>query len=298
VKVLVTGSHGFIGSALVRSLEAGGHVVVRLVRSDPGPGDVLWDPLTGRIDAGRLEGIDGVVNLAGHGIGRPWWTAGHKARVLDSRVRGTTLLAETAAALPKPPAVIVSGSSVGYYGSRGDEILTESSEPGDGFLAEVVGQWEAATAPASDAGIRVVLSRSGTFVVGKGGAVPPMLIPFRIGFGGRSGSGKQWWSWISLADEVGAITHLLENEEMAGPVILASPNPVTNAEFARALGRVMHRPSFFPTPPALLKAAMGPEMAAEMVLVSQRAMPERLLASGYRFVHTDVEAALRAALAA
>jgi uncharacterized protein (TIGR01777 family) len=294
VDVLVSGSRGLIGTALVSELAASGHRPVRLIRSKASADEdsVGWDPDAGRIDARGIEGIDGVVHLAGHLIGRPWWTAGHKARVLDSRVRGTRLLAETVAGLTNPPRVFVSASAVGYYGDRGNEELPESSPSGSGFVAEVCRQWEGSTSPAASAGIRVVVTRSGIVLSKKGGALPPMLIPFRLGVGGPIGSGRQYWPWISLDDEVRAFVHLLQSG-LEGPVNLVAPHSETNAEFTRELGRVLRRPTVFPVPPFLVKLVVGAEMANEMLLLSQRVVPRRLLADGFSFKHETLESALR-----
>jgi uncharacterized protein (TIGR01777 family) len=290
----VSGSRGLIGTALVAELAASGHRPVRLLRSEPTRGEdaIGWDLDAGTIDARGIEGLDGVVHLAGHLIGRPWWTAAHKARVLDSRVRGTRLLAETVAGLTNPPRVFVGASAVGYYGDRGNDELHESSPSGSGFVAEVCRQWEGSTTPAVTAGIRVVVTRSGIVLSEKGGALPPMLIPFRLGMGGRIGSGRQYWPWISLDDEVRAFVHLLESK-LEGPVNLVAPQPVTNAEFTRELGRVLRRPAVLPVPSFLIKVVVGAEMADEMLLLSQRVVPRRLLDDGFSFKHATVAAALR-----
>lgn len=293
MKVAITGSTGLIGSALVRSLEADGHQVTRLVRGQPsGPRQVAWDPTGGVIDAAGLEGHDAAVHLAGAGLGDHRWTDDYKAKVLDSRVAGTSLLAETLASLDRPPAVLASGSAVGYYGDRGDEELTEASPPGTGFLAEVVQAWEAAAMPARQGGIRVALVRSGVVQSPQGGALKRLLLPFKLGLGGRIGSGRQWLSWVSLDDEVGAIRHVLGDESVSGPVNLTAPNPVTNAEFTRALGRVLHRPTLLPTPTPALQLVLGRELVSEMLLGGQRVLPAVLQASGYSFVHPSLEEAL------
>jgi uncharacterized protein (TIGR01777 family) len=296
VKVAVTGSHGLIGSALVPALQAAGHDVVRLVRQAPAVGEVRWDPDTGDIDAAGLQGIDAAVHLAGVGIGDRRWSEEHKGAVLDSRVKGTTLLSRTLSSLSPKPAVLVSASAIGFYGDRGDEVLTESSPPGAGFLTEVCERWEAATAPAEDAGIRVAHLRTGLVLSPAGGALKQMLLPFRLGAGGRIGSGRQWWSWITIDDEVGAILHVLADGALGGPVNLTAPNPVTNAEFTRTLGRVLGRPTLLPTPTIALKALFGGEAVEEMFLGGQRVEPEKLHASGYRFGQRDLEPALRALL--
>ena len=256
-----------------------------------------WDPAAGSIDAALLEGHDAAVNLAGAGIGDRRWTAKHKAAIRDSRVQGTDLLARALASLDRPPAVLASGSAVGFYGNRGDEELTEESRPGTGFLAGVVEEWEAATTPARQAGIRVATLRSGVVLSPRGGALGRQLLPFRLGLGGRLGSGKQWLSWISLDDEAGAIRHVLTHGEVEGPVNLTAPGPVTNAEFTARLGRALRRPTVLPTPTAALWLLFGREMVAETLLTSQRVLPAVLTASGYSFRHPAVDAALADLLA-
>ena len=295
--VVVTGSSGLIGTALRPALEAAGHRMVPMVRGQGGGEALRWDPAEGRIDAAGLEGVGAVVNLAGEGIGSARWTDEHKAKVRDSRVRGTTLLAETLAKLQRPPKVLVSGSAVGYYGDRGDEVLTESSRSGDGFLAEVCREWEEAAGPAKEAGIRVNHVRTGIVLAGRGGALAKMLKPFKLGVGGKLGTGGQWMSWISLHDEVGALVHLLGDGAPAGPVNLTAPNPATNADFTKALGAALGRPTVLPVPKLGLKLLLGGEMAEELLLGGQRALPTRLLDSGYTFTHPDLADALTVALA-
>lgn len=294
--VAVTGSTGLIGTALVRSLEGGGHRVRRVSRRpDAGPGTVRWDPERGELDEAGLAGVDAVVHLAGEGIAARRWSEDHKQRVLDSRVKGTTLLAEALVRLDPRPSVLVSGSAVGYYGDRGDERLTEQSPPGSGFLADVVTRWERAAEPAERAGIRVARIRTGLVMAAGGGSLKPMLPLFRFGLGGRLGSGRQWWSWISLTDEVEAIRFLLDHD-VAGPVNLTGPEPVTNAEFTKVLGRVLGRPAVVPVPrfgPALV---LGREAAGEMVFASQRVLPAALQGAGFGFAHGTLEEALRAEL--
>ena len=294
MQVLVTGSHGFIGSALVDALGRAGHRVVRLVRSEPAPGadEVRWDPTEGTIDSAALEGLDAAVHLAGHPAAPHRWTAPHKARVLDSRVRGTRLLAETLAGLKRPPATLVSASGTDYYGNRGNEILTESSSPGTGFMATVVQQWEDVTQPAVDAGIRVWSIRSGMVFGSTGGLLPKVLIPFRLGFGGRVGSGRQYWPWIVIDDHLAAIMHLLKTEG-GGAVNLTSPNPVQNAEFTRVAGRVLRRPAIAIAPAFALRLALGTQLANELVLSSHRVVPEKLLAQGFEFRFPELEEGLR-----
>jgi uncharacterized protein (TIGR01777 family) len=299
VDVLVTGSHGLIGSALIRRLRTEGHRIRRLVRAAPeGGDDIRWDPVVGTIDAARLEGLDAVVHLAGAGIGDRRWTAARKALILDSRTGGTRLLAATLASLDRKPAVLVAGSAVGYYGNRGDEIVTEDSGPGDDFTAEVCRSWELATGPAVEAGIRVVTIRTGIVLDAHGGALARMRLPFKLGLGGRIASGRQYMSWITLDDEVGAILHLLRDNRVTGPVNLTAPNPVTNAHFTTALGRALHRPTVLPTPLFALKAVYGAELVQHLLVDGQRVAPRRLEAAGYEFVHSEIEDALRAVLAA
>jgi uncharacterized protein len=295
VDVLVTGSHGLVGSALVPGLRADGHRVVRLVRDGTeGADDVQWDPASGTIDAGGLEGVDAVVHLAGAGIGDKKWTAERKQLILSSRTLGTRLLAETLAGLSRPPAVLVSGSAVGYYGDRGSDLLTEQAPPGDDFPAQVCLAWEAATVPAAEAGIRVV--RTGIVLAAHGGALKRMLLPFKLGLGGRIGSGAQYMSWIALDDEVGAIRHLLTADGVSGPVNLTAPNPATNSEFTTALGRAVHRPTILPTPLAPLKVVFGGELVEHLLVEGQRVVPRVLESSGYEFRHPDLDGALQAVL--
>lgn len=294
--VVVTGSSGLIGTALKRALEQGGHRMVPMVRSQASGDAVRWDPDRGEIDAGGLEGVGALVHLAGEGIGNKRWNDAQKAKIKDSRVRGTTLLAETLAKLGKPPKVLLSGSAVGFYGDRGDEVLTETSRPGQGFLAQVCVAWEAATAPAKEGGIRVSHLRTGIVLSKSGGALPKMLTPFKLGLGGKLGPGAQWMSWIALEDEVAAIVHLLGDEAPDGPVNLTAPNPVTNADFTKTLGQAIGRPTVLPAPKFGLKAILGAEMAGELLLASQRALPTRLLDSGYTFRQPDLDEALRAEL--
>ncbi len=293
--VAVTGSHGFVASALVPALRRAGYRVVRLVRGQPKSADELgWDPEAGTIDAAGLEGIGGVVHLAGAGIGDKRWTDARKRLILESRTNGTTLLARTLAELARPPSVLVSASAIGYYGDRGDEPLDEQSAPGNDFVAGVCVQWEAATAPAADTGIRVARTRSGIILGCEGGVFPRMLLPFRLGLGGRMGSGRQYMSWISIDDEVGAILHALTQERVAGPVNLTGPRPVRNAEFTKTLGRVLHRPTAIPTPLLPLRARYGSELVQHLLVEGQRVLPKQLEHTGYVFAHPTLEEALRA----
>ncbi|CAN5661943.1 TIGR01777 family oxidoreductase [soil metagenome] len=293
MRIAVTGSHGLIGEAVVRSLVADGHQPVRIVRSRPGPDDVQWDLDAGEIDAAGLEGVDGVVHLAGEGIASGRWTDDHKRQVRESRTRGTALLSEALASLDRPPSVLVSGSAIGYYGDRGDEELTESSPAGQGFLPELCTAWEAATGLAEAAGIRVAHIRTGIVLSPDGGALGKQLLPFKLGLGGRAGRGDQWMPWISLDDEVGAIRFLLDND-VSGPVDLTAPNPVTNAEFVKTLGQVLHRPTVLPIPrfTTRLPLGIGP-LVQDLLFSSARVLPATLTDAGYTFAHTTLEAALR-----
>lgn len=294
-RVAVTGASGLIGGALCAALRAEACEVRRLVRGAPASaGEVEWDPAAGRIDPDGLEGLDAVVHLAGENIAGGRWTPERRERILRSRVDGTALLARTLAALRRPPRVLLSGSAVGYYGDRGDEPLDETAPPGAGFLAEVCRAWEGAAEPARAAGIRVVHLRTGVVLSRRGGALPRMAAPFRRFVGGPIGGGRQWVSWIALDDEVGAIRHLMQAEDVAGPVNLVAPRPVPNAELARALGRALHRPAVVPTPAAALRLLFG-EMAA-VLLDSTRAVPRALERSGYVFRHPELEPFLAAEL--
>jgi len=294
MKIVVTGSSGLIGTALVDSLRTSGHEVVALVRRPVQPDEsaARWDPTAGTIDAHALEGVDAAVNLGGAGIGDKRWTDDYKRAVLETRTRGTDLLARTLAGLDRPPQVLVSGSAVGYYGDAGSEVVDETAPAGDDFLARVCVQWEAAADPARDAGIRVATIRTGIVLSGHGGALAKLLPLFRFGLGGRLGSGSQWWSWISLDDEVAAIRWLLDHD-VAGPVNVVAPSPATNAELTRTLGAVLHRPTVLPVPSFGPKLLLGSELAEALLFTSQRAVPAALERSGFRFTHPDLEGALR-----
>ena len=294
--VLVTGSSGFIGSTLLPALVDAGHRPIRALRTThvaSGVDAVAWDPDARTIDAGALEGIAAVVHLAGVGIGDARWTDERKRLILESRTGPTRFLAETLARLSTPPRVLVSSSAIGYYGNRGDEVLTEKSGPGTDFVAGVCVEWEAATRPAADAGIRVANIRTGLVLAPHGGLLKRVLLPFRLGAGGRQGSGKQWMSWISLDDEVAAILRVLGSEGLSGPVNLTAPHPVTNAEFAAILGHVLRRPAVLPTPTLPLKARYGKELVEQLLLGGQRVVPGRLVADGHGFTHPTLEVALR-----
>ncbi|HVS67080.1 MAG TPA: TIGR01777 family oxidoreductase [Mycobacteriales bacterium] len=292
MEIVVSGASGLIGSALVPALREDGHTVRRLVRRAPKVADeVRWDPAKHEIDDSVIAGADAVINLNGVGIGDRRWTESHKKAALDSRVDSTTTIADAISRNPGSGKVLVNGSAVGWYGDRGDDVLAESEPCGEGFLADVVRQWEAATAPAEAAGARVVRLRTGIVLSPEGGALGRMLPIFRLGLGGKLGSGKQWFPWIAMADEIGAIKFALTNDTVAGALNLSAPNPVTNAAFTKALGRAIHRPALATVPPFALRAAFG-GFADEGLLVSQRAVPNALQAAGYEFADPDLDAAL------
>ena len=296
MRIAVSGSSGLIGSALVDRLRAHGHEVLRLVRSGPsGEDHIAWSPAEATIDAGGLEGLDAVVHLAGAGIADKRWTDQRKQVILESRTRSTDLLARTLAGLDEPPDVFVSASAIGIYGDRGEEVLTEDSIAGEGFLADVCVAWEAAADPARAAGIRVVHPRTGLVLSTEGGALAKQLPLFKAGLGGKLGSGDQWWSWISMADEVGALEWLL-GADIDGPVNLTAPAPVTNAAFTDVLGDVLGRPTFLPVPRFGPKLLLGGELADELLYTSARVEPSRLEQAGYPFTHPTLEAALQAEL--
>lgn len=294
--VAITGSSGLIGSHLTRDLAADGHTVHRVVRDrgEVTEGDIYWSPSAQEVDVAAFEGIDAIVNLAGAPIGKRW-TDEQKRRIRDSRVTGTAMLADALASLADKPSVLVSASAIGFYGDRGDEILTEESSPGRDFLAQVCQDWETAAEPAERAGIRVVHPRTGIVVAEEGPAMEKMLPPFKLGIGGPVGSGKQWVSWIALEDHIRALRHLLDSD-LWGPVNLVGPEPIRNETFARALGEVIRRPTFMRVPRFALRALYG-EMGETLALSSQRVLPERLLESDFEFRHASVGDALRAALA-
>ncbi|KUN26044.1 epimerase [Streptomyces corchorusii] len=293
-RIAVAGASGLIGSALVRSLTADGHEVVRLVRREPrGADEVRWDPERGRVDAAGLTGCDVVVNLAGAGVGERRWTPEYKRLLRDSRVLGTAALAKAAASLPRPLRVFVNGSAIGFYGDTGDRVVDEDAPPGDGFLSALCVEWEEAAAPVTEAGVRTVFLRTGLVVARGGGAWGRLFPLFRAGLGGRLGDGRQYWSYIALHDEVAAIRHLIDGEGLSGPFNLTAPQPLTNGEITEAMARVLHRPTVFAVPAPVLRAALG-EMAGD-VLGSQRVVPRRLLESGFRFAFPGIDEAIRAA---
>lgn len=291
MNVLISGATGLIGSLLSEELKSSGHSITRLTRSPRGENDIRWDPDAGTIE-GSLEGTDAVVHLAGESIAEGRWTSSRKERIMQSRKKGTRLLAEAVAGLPTPPRVMVSASAVGYYGDRGNELLREDSRPGSDFLAEVCKAWEAAADPAREAGIRVVHTRFGIVLSPKGGALGTTLPIFKLGGGGRIGSGRQWWSWVALDDVVGAIHHALEDDSVEGPVNVGSPNPLTNAEYTKVLGKVLNRPTVFPVPAPAIRLALG-GIADALLLASQRMEPAKLKVTGYEFRYPELEGALR-----
>lgn len=296
MKVAITGASGLIGSALVPHLRSRGDDVLRLVRrSAVAPDEVEWNPTTGSVDLDGLAGIDAVVHLAGAGVGDHRWTDEYKRTILDSRVDGTQTIVRAITELPERPRALVAGSAIGWYGDTGDRAVDESAPAGTGFLADVVRAWEAAADPAAAAGIRVTHARTGLVVSGDGGAWARMFPLFKLGLGGKLGSGSQYWSWISLRDEVAALTFLLDNETLAGPVNLTGPTPVTNAEVTAAMGRVLHRPTLLPAPAFALKAVLG-EFSTE-VLGSSRVIPSVLEAAGFRWQDPTIDSAIAAALA-
>ena len=293
-KVLVSGSSGLVGSALIPALQANGYQVTRLVHgASSSQNQISWNPAE-PLRAGTVSGFEAVVHLAGESImGR--WTRAKKLRIRESRVAGTRHLAEALAQAATKPRVLVSASAIGYYGDRGDEILREESPPGSGFLSDVCRGWESACEPAAQVGIRTLQARFGVVLSLDGGALARMLTPFRLGLGGKIGSGRQWWSWIALQDIVGIILHALKTSSLQGPVNAVAPNPATNAEFTKTLGTALSRPTIFPMPAFAARLALG-EMADELLLASQRVEPAKLRASGYVFQHQELHAALEALL--
>jgi uncharacterized protein (TIGR01777 family) len=296
VKVAITGARGLLGSAVADSLTSDGHEVLRLVRRPPSsPDEVKWDPTGGSVDIEALAGVDAVYHVAGAGVGDRRWTSSYKRTIRDSRVLGTQTLARAIARLDPAPSVLVSGSAIGYYGDSGDQAVDESSPSGDGFLARVVVAWEASAAPASEAGIRVVHPRSGLVVSAHGGAWGRLWPLFRLGVGGRLGGGGQYWSFVSLRDEVSAIRRMIDDASMSGAYNVTAPNPVTNREMTEAMSDVVHRPAFAHVPSFVLKSVLG-EMSSE-VLGSLRVLPTRLLDAGFEFQDPTISEALATAYA-
>lgn len=294
--IAITGASGLIGTALSAHLRSKGDTVVSFTRrGDSSPNSIAWDPAVGRIDAARLAGVDAVVHLAGAGIGDKRWSDSYKREILESRTKGTSLLSSALAEASDRPRILLSGSAIGYYGESLTEEFTESSPAGRGFLADVCVQWEDATRAASQAGVRVVHLRTGIVLSPKGGALKKLLPLFKVGAGGRMGSGRQWQSWISIDDEVAAIDHLLTSS-VEGPVNLTAPNPVTQAEFTRVLARVVKRPALVPVPTFGPKLLLGSELADALLFTGQKVLPQVLANDGYTFRHSDLETALRSLL--
>ncbi|HZS44854.1 MAG TPA: TIGR01777 family oxidoreductase [Blastocatellia bacterium] len=294
MKLLISGSTGLVGSTLVQAVAANKDDVYRLVRkkNDSSEKTVLWNPSDGQLNPADIEGFDAVIHLAGESIAAGRWTDQQKAKIRDSRVNGTTLLSKTLASLKQPPKVLVSASAIGIYGDRGDELLNENSKPGTGFLVDVCREWEAAAEPAEQRGIRTVKLRFGMILSPTGGALGKMLTPFRMGVGGIIGSGNQYISWITIDDVVGIIQESLKNDSLKGPVNTVTPNPVTNREFTKTLGKVLGRLTIFPVPSFGARLAFG-QMADELLLASQRVEPARLKSAGYQFRFPNLEGALR-----
>ncbi|MFT7601142.1 MAG: hypothetical protein ACI8TP_004093 [Acidimicrobiales bacterium] len=295
--VVVTGSSGLIGSALMPALEAAGHRAIGMVRRTPAAGadEIRWDIDKGEIDAESLDRIDAVIHLGGAGIGDKRWNAKYKKLLIESRTRSTSLLASTLAGLNTPPKVFVSGSAIGFYGDRGNQEITEESSAGTGFLTDLVVKWEGSAQSAVDAGIRTVFARTGIVLSADGGALKKMLPLFKVGLGGKLGGGDQWMSWISIDDEVGALLHMLSSD-LSGPVNLTAPDPVTNRDFTAALGRTLGRRTVMPVPAFGPRLLLGREMADALLFEGAKIEPFRLLADGYEFSHHDIETALRAVL--
>lgn len=300
MKIAVTGASGLVGQALLHHWQAAGHSILAIGRraaAESGPVQtVQWDPAAGVLDARALDGVHAVVHLAGESLAAGRWTAALKDRVRASRVQGTQLIARSMAALPARPPVLVCASAIGFYGDRGDEILTEDSAPGEGFLPDTCRQWEAAAQPARDAGIRVVHVRIGIVLARAGGALPQMLVPFRLGIGGPLGSGRQWMSWISLPDLVSIFDRAVQDDTLHGALNAVAPVPVTNAVFSRMLAAAVHRPALFRVPAMALRFLLGAEKADALLLSSTRVMPARLQAAGHPFQHAGLDAALREVL--
>lgn len=301
MKILISGSSGFVGTALVEALGREEHTVCRLARPQSAPpggqpaGAVRWDPLAGELDSAAAEGAQAVVNLAGASIAEGRWSDARKRVLRSSRVDTTRQLVSALVRLSQPPQVFVSASAIGYYGDRGDEELTEQSAPGSDFLATLARDWEAEATRPEQFGARVVTLRFGLILAGHGGALPRMLTPFRLGLGGRVGSGKQWMSWLALEEAVGIIRYALEAPALRGPVNAVAPHPVRNTEFTALLGSVLHRPTLFPAPAMALRLSLG-EMAEALLLSSQRVLPRKLEEAGYSFQHPELRTALVALL--
>lgn len=298
MRILIAGASGLVGTAATNALRSDGHTVARLVRpgSSAETGDIRWDPADATVDLAAMDGADALINLSGASIGEGRWTVERKSLLRSSRLASTRVLIDALAKLERKPRVLLGASAVGYYGSRGDEVLAETSSNGQGFLAELARDWEAESLRAQPLGLRTVLLRFGVILSTRGGALPKMLTPFKLGAGGRLGSGKQWMPWVALEDVIGAMRVALADERFNGPANVVSPNPVQNANFTRALASALRRPALFPAPAFALRLALG-EMADELLLSSQHAKPQKLLDAGFHFRYPDLESALRAIVA-
>lgn len=293
MKLLISGSTGLIGQALTAAAMERGHEVTRLSRGNAVTAPrVLWDPVTGQIPLRLLEGFDAVIHLAGESIAAGRWTAARKKRIRDSRVYGTSNLVKALTTLERPPRIFLSASAIGFYGDRGNDVLSEDSVAGEGFLPSVCREWEAAADPLRSAGLRVAHARFGIVLSRRGGALPKMLLPFRLGLGGAMGNGRQWWSWVALPDAVEALLHILHNDSLSGPVNVTAPGAVTNRAFTDTLGRVLRRPTVMPLPGFVARLLMG-EMASALLLASARVEPRRLAQSGFQFRFPDLATALK-----
>jgi uncharacterized protein (TIGR01777 family) len=297
MKILISGASGLVGTAATNALRADGHAVAHLVRpgGNPSIGDVPWDPAAGLIDATALEGAEAVIHLCGASIGQGRWTPQRKTLLRSSRIDSTRLLVDALAKLRQRPRVFLAASAIGYYGNRGDELLTESSSNGDDFLAKLTRDWEGESLRAQTLGVRTILLRFGVILSTRGGALPRMLLPFRLGIGGRLGSGKQWMSWVALDDAVGAIRAALADQRLRGPLNIVAPDPVQNSEFTRVLARALRRPALFPAPAFMLRLALN-EMADALLLISQRVRPQKLLDAGFRFQFPELQTAMKSTL--
>ncbi|MEO2046656.1 MAG: TIGR01777 family oxidoreductase [Pirellulales bacterium] len=292
MRIAITGASGLIGSHLLPTLSAQGDEVTRLVRHPAESGEVSWNPQQESLDLSALDGFDGVIHLAGENIASSRWTTSMKGRIRESRVRGTHAISSGLARLATPPKVLIAASAIGYYGNRGAELLDEQATPGEDFLAKVVYDWEQATEPAANAGIRVVRLRIGVVLSPAGGALAKMLTPFQLGAGGRVGNGRQYWSWIAIDDVIGVIRYALSHQALTGPINAVTPTAITNAQFTQTLGRVLHRPTFLPMPATAARIVLG-EMADALLLSSTRVVPKQLLDSGYSYQYPELESALR-----
>jgi uncharacterized protein (TIGR01777 family) len=296
MRVAISGASGYIGTAVRAALEAGGHEAVALRRGPESDPDASWSPAEGWVREGAFDGIDAVVHVTGASIGAKRWSAGRRELLRESRIDATRVLVDHIASLPSPPSVFVAASAIGIYGERGDEQLTDDAERGSGFIADLVADWEAETLRLGEHGVRAVALRFGPLVARDSELMARLLMPFRMGVGGRLGSGKQWFSWVSAEDAVAAVLFALAHDDLSGPLNVTAPQPLTNADFTRALGRALGRPTVFPMPALVLRAIFGVGRAEELLLVSQRVLPARLIDAGFEFQHATIESAFEAHL--